>query len=99
MDNESFVTTVEQAAGIGRERAERAIRATLSTLAERIAQGEARDLAEQLPPEVAPWLTTTDGAHRFDVDEFLGGWRSVRGPTCPRPSGTPALSSSRSAGR
>jgi uncharacterized protein (DUF2267 family) len=71
MDNEQFVTTVEQAAGIGRERAERAIQATLSTLAERIAQGEARDLAEQLPPEVAPWLSTNDEAHRFDVDEFL----------------------------
>ena len=71
MDNEQFVTTVEQAAGIGRERAERAIQATLSTLPERIAQGEARDLAEQLPPEVAPWLSTNDGAHRFDVDQFL----------------------------
>jgi uncharacterized protein (DUF2267 family) len=71
MDTESFITIVEQAAGIGRERAERAIRATLTTLAERIAQGEARDLAEQLPPEVAPWLATTDGANRFGVDEFL----------------------------
>ena len=71
MDDESFVTTVQQAAGIGRERAEQAIRATLTTLAERIARGEARDLAEQLPPKVAPWLATDGDAQGFDVDEFL----------------------------
>jgi uncharacterized protein (DUF2267 family) len=36
MDYEQFVTLAEQDLGIGRERAERAIRATLQTLAERI---------------------------------------------------------------
>jgi uncharacterized protein (DUF2267 family) len=71
MDYERFITTVEQAADIGRERAERAARATLETLAERISQGEARDLAEQLPPELSPWLHTDGPAEGFDVDEFL----------------------------
>jgi uncharacterized protein (DUF2267 family) len=71
MDYERFLTIVEQAAGIDRERAELAARATLQTLAERIAAGEARDLAEQLPPELAPWVGTTSAAERFDVGEFL----------------------------
>jgi uncharacterized protein (DUF2267 family) len=71
MDYEQFMTTVEQHADISRERAEQAVRATLETLGERIADGEARDLVEQLPPEVAPWLPIAGPAERFDVDEFL----------------------------
>jgi uncharacterized protein (DUF2267 family) len=45
---------VQQGLGIGREQAERATRATVETLAQRIAAGEARDLGEELPPELAP---------------------------------------------
>ena len=71
MDYQRFLAIVEGAAAIPRESAERAVRATLQTLAERIAGGEGRDLAEQLPPELAPWLATTSGAERFDVDAFL----------------------------
>ncbi|MEA2395215.1 MAG: hypothetical protein QOJ82_3106 [Solirubrobacteraceae bacterium] len=71
MDHDRFLTAVEQAAGVDRERAELATRATLQTLAERIAAGEARDLAAQLPPELAPWIGTTTAAEGFDVDEFL----------------------------
>jgi uncharacterized protein (DUF2267 family) len=66
-----FVTIVEQAARVGRQQAERAIAATLETLAERIDRGEARDLADELPAELPPWLSTTTPAERFDVDEFL----------------------------
>jgi uncharacterized protein (DUF2267 family) len=68
---DEFITIVEQHAGVGRERAERAGRAVLETLAERLSQGEARDLATQLPAEVAPWLHTDDDARGFHVDEFL----------------------------
>jgi uncharacterized protein (DUF2267 family) len=71
MDENGFLTIVEQLAGIGRERAIQATRATLETLGERIAAGEARDLAEQLPPELAPWIASTGGPEPFDVDEFL----------------------------
>ena len=71
MTREQFVTTVAHAARIGFDRAERAIEATLQTLAERIDAGEARDLAEELPDEVAPWLATTTPAERLDIDEFL----------------------------
>jgi uncharacterized protein (DUF2267 family) len=68
---EQFVTTVASAARIGFDPAERATEATLETLAERIDAGEARDLAGELPDEVAPWLATTTPAERFDVGEFL----------------------------
>jgi uncharacterized protein (DUF2267 family) len=68
---EQFVTTVAHTARIGFERAQRAVEATLQTLAERIDAGEARDLAEELPDEVAPWLATTTPAERLDIDEFL----------------------------
>ena len=53
-EHDQFLTTVQQKAGISRERAEAAARATLETLAERLSSGEARDVAAQLPPELAP---------------------------------------------
>jgi uncharacterized protein (DUF2267 family) len=76
---ERFVTTIEQLAGIPWIRAERAARATLETLGERITGGQARRLAEDLPVELRMWLTTgSDGgarhgeeAQRFDVSEFV----------------------------
>ena len=71
MDVERFLTIVEGAAGTTRDSSERAARATLQTLAERIDAGEARDLAAQLPAGVAPWLATTSPAEPFDLDEFL----------------------------
>jgi hypothetical protein len=71
MDHDAFVDAVMQAAGIDHDEAERAVRATLTALAERISAGEARDLAAQLPPELAPWLNVDKRSERFDVDEFL----------------------------
>ena len=68
---ERFITIVEQKAKLSRDEAEAATRATLQTLAERISAGQARDLAAQIPPELAPWLATIGGAEPFDVDEFL----------------------------
>jgi uncharacterized protein (DUF2267 family) len=71
VDYERFISIVEGAAGVGREPARRATQATLETLADRISKGEARDLADQLPPELAPSLATDHDAERFGVDEFL----------------------------
>jgi uncharacterized protein (DUF2267 family) len=71
MDEDAFLTIVEQASGVGREAAERAAHAVLQTLADRIDAGEARDLAAQLPPSLAPWLATATPAQSFDRDEFL----------------------------
>jgi uncharacterized protein (DUF2267 family) len=68
---ERFVTTVQQKASISREAAERAVQATLQTLAERLSQGQARDLAAQLPEPLAGWLFTDTDAAPFGVEEFL----------------------------
>ena len=71
MDHDEFLTIVEQAARAGGDAAERATRATLQTLGERLDRGEARDLAGQLPPELSPWIATMTAAEGFDIDEFL----------------------------
>ncbi|MEA2364495.1 MAG: hypothetical protein QOI32_7 [Thermoleophilaceae bacterium] len=71
VNHEEFLTVVSQHADVGFERAEQATRAVLETLAERIDAGEARDLAERLPPELAPFIGTIEPAHGFDADEFI----------------------------
>jgi uncharacterized protein (DUF2267 family) len=70
--HERFVTTIQQRAGISWEEAERAARATLETLAERISWGEARDLAADLPSDVREWLTgASNKAEPFGPEEFV----------------------------
>ncbi len=84
MDHEAFIDAVATAAQLDAEGAERATRAVLQTLAERIDRGEARDLAARLPAEVAPWIATTSPAEGFDVDEFVrrvGQREGVNEPT------------------
>ena len=71
MDAQRFSTLVQEAAGIDEGHAARAIAATLATLAERLDPGEARDLAAEVPPELAAWLATDSPAARFGVDEFV----------------------------
>lgn len=50
----------------------RATRATLTTLGERLQEGEATDIASPLPREIDRYLTEADSGQRFDYDEFLG---------------------------
>jgi uncharacterized protein (DUF2267 family) len=50
--------------------AEDAVLATLSVLGERLKGGEARDLAAQLPPELADAVQTSGPGEPFDVQEF-----------------------------
>jgi uncharacterized protein (DUF2267 family) len=71
MDYDSFLDVVATEGHLPREDAERAVRAVLETLAERIDREEARQLAAQLPPEVAPWIATMTPAAGFDADELL----------------------------
>ena len=71
VDHGAFITIVRQYSGGSYEDAERATRATLRTLGERIDRGQARQLAAQLPPELAPWMATSTPAQPFDVDEFV----------------------------
>lgn len=70
---ERFITTVQQKAEISWIAAERAARATLETLAERISWGQARDLAEDLPHELRRWLleAARGDAEPFDAREFI----------------------------
>jgi uncharacterized protein (DUF2267 family) len=68
--HERFVTTIQQKAGISWAKAEQAARATLETLAERISAGAARDLARDLPSDLARWLEPRGAARPFDAVEF-----------------------------
>ena len=55
MEYEEIVAVVRQASGgIGSEAADRALQATLQTLAERLPRGEARHIVQELPAELNP---------------------------------------------
>jgi len=56
-----------------RQEAERATQATLQTLAERLAGGEPKDLASQLPPELAEYMRYEgeETSNPFSLDEFF----------------------------
>ena len=49
----------------------RATRATLTTLGERLHEGEATDLASPLPMEIDRFLLEAEHGQRFDYSEFL----------------------------
>jgi uncharacterized protein (DUF2267 family) len=66
-----FLSMVEDEAGVDREVAERATRAVLQTLAERLSKGQAEDMAAQLPEELARWLQPSDTREKLHADEFL----------------------------
>jgi uncharacterized protein (DUF2267 family) len=66
-----LVGLVEREGHLARGDAERALRATLKTLGERLSGGEARDLAEDLPESVAAELLDGERAEPFDIGEFL----------------------------
>lgn len=74
MKHDEFIGQVQHRARLGsRGEAERATRATLETLAERLAGGEAKDLAAQLPLEIGEHLRGQWSAigERFSLDEFF----------------------------
>ena len=74
MRYEEFIGQVRHRARLGSHaEAERAIRATLETLAERLVGGEAHDLASQLPRELARSLEAPDAGigAKLTLDEFF----------------------------
>ena len=74
MRYDEFIGQVQHRAGLSsRAEAERATRAALETLAERLDGGEAHDLAEQLPPELAHYLQPPDAGigAKLTLDEFF----------------------------
>lgn len=77
MDHDEFIGRVQQRAQLGsRGEAERATRATLETVGERISDGAADNLAAQLPQEIGEHLrrvasTQAGTGERFSVDDFF----------------------------
>lgn len=78
MDHDEFIAQVEHRARLAsRGDAERATRATLETLAERITDGAAKNLAAQLPNEIGEHLRRNANeqagtGEQFSLDDFLG---------------------------
>jgi uncharacterized protein (DUF2267 family) len=73
MKGEQFIAEVENLAELGNaEDAEKATRATLETLKERLAGNEPSNLAAQLPPEVARFVEGEGGREAFSVEVFYG---------------------------
>ncbi|MGC5054410.1 DUF2267 domain-containing protein [Micromonospora sp. DT48] len=72
MNYAEFLEAVKERAGLPPTEAANIIRATLTTLAERLSGGEARDLAAQLPEEYRGYLHKgVEFAEQFDLVEFL----------------------------
>ena len=71
MKGDQFIAEVRNLAELAKnEEAEKAIRATLETLRERLAGNEPSNLAAQLPPEIAPYVEGEGGRESFSVAEF-----------------------------
>ncbi len=71
MKGEQFIAEVRNLAELySTEDAEKAIRATLETLKERLAGNEPSNLAAQLPPDVAVFVEGDGGREAFSVQEF-----------------------------
>lgn len=71
MNYDEFTGQVQHYAKLpSRGDAVRAIRATLEALSQRLAGGEADDLADQLPMEIQPYLRQGGYGEQFDLNEF-----------------------------
>jgi uncharacterized protein (DUF2267 family) len=71
MTYEQFVAAVQDSLGTGRDAAERATRATLRTLADRLSVAQARRLVMFLPDELGPLMFHAGPPERLDIDAFL----------------------------
>jgi uncharacterized protein (DUF2267 family) len=68
---ETFIALVREQANLSHAEAERATRATLETLGERISDGEARDIAEQLPAPLRPIVIDGRDPEPSEAGEFV----------------------------
>jgi uncharacterized protein (DUF2267 family) len=69
---ERFLCTIRDETGLDRDHAERAAMATLVTLAERITNARADELAEDLPERLRDWLADAkERPETFHVEEFF----------------------------
>ena len=73
MKYDEFIKHVQTVAQLNsREEAERATKATLETIKERIVGNEGKDLASQLPTEIGQYLRGREGedGQHFPIEEF-----------------------------
>lgn len=71
MQEHEFIAAVKESLDLPDNRsAERAVRATLTVLGQRLEGGEAKDLASQLPGSLREQLPSDGPGERFDVDTF-----------------------------
>jgi uncharacterized protein (DUF2267 family) len=71
VDRDTFITMVGQILDADADTAGRAVRATLSTLGERVGAEDGRRLVAELPPEIGPLLSAAGPATSFDAGEFV----------------------------
>ena len=86
MNFDEFTGTVQHRLQLpGTGETVRAIRATLSTLGQRVQEGEARQLGSNLPMEVGWYLTGPISEHgeRFDWREFVARVSEIEGVDPP----------------
>ena len=83
MQEHELVSAVAASAGISNyDDAERAVRATVKVLGTRLAGGQTRSLASQLPAEPASLLPEEGPGERFDADEFCRRVAEAEGAGC-----------------
>jgi len=83
MKQEEIVSAIRETGGFeSPQQAESAVRATLKVLGERIAGGETKDLAAQLPPAFAEALPPTGAGERFGLSEFYRRVAQEEGGEC-----------------
>lgn len=84
MEHDQFIGQVQQRARLAsRGDAERAVRATLETLADRLTKEMAEHLAAQLPIEIGHHLKGSKGFERLSLDDFFRGVSEREGVELP----------------
>lgn len=82
MKTHEIVAAVRESAGIDtHEHAEQAVKVTLNVLGQRLAT-EAKDLASQLPPELAEQIDRSGEVDKFGLDEFYQRVADQEGRGC-----------------
>lgn len=72
MQTDQLINAVRESTGLtDNAGAERAVRATLTVLGQRLKGGETRDLAAQLPAELKEHLPAEGPGEQFDVTSFF----------------------------
>jgi uncharacterized protein (DUF2267 family) len=71
MDDDRFFSIVESKAGVDRETAMAAARATLVTLAQRVDPGPLHEVQVQAPEATRSWLSPKQPRELFGADEFV----------------------------